>query len=274
MTAFTIHVDTSSAKKESSRKPKPSERDCRTLKSIVSKNHRPTAANVTAELIFNLKTLFHKTVRLYLHKSNFHGRAVIAKHLVTENRAQRRKGWCDGHKIRTSDDWKYIIGSYVALHVIPNIRPVYIWRTPKEIFNPECLIPTVKHWGGTVIILAAISFYSAGPIITLHGRITASDYVDISRYHLHPKIQIFSLTLMQFFKMTIRQYTLPEVYSLSLKSMTIHFYNFPGQHIRQAYISSTHCGQFQIIRWEEDFLLLHLSRSWKMFLTKSGTIMH
>jgi predicted transcriptional regulator len=55
MTAYTNHVDTSSAKRNSSRKPKLSEKDCRTLKSIVSKNHRTAAANVTAELIIHLE---------------------------------------------------------------------------------------------------------------------------------------------------------------------------------------------------------------------------
>jgi len=33
-----------------------------------------------------------KTVRRELHKSNIHGRASIAKYLITENNAKRRKG--------------------------------------------------------------------------------------------------------------------------------------------------------------------------------------
>jgi hypothetical protein len=41
---------TSSAERNSGKKPKQSERDRRTLKRIVSKNHRTTAAKVTAEL--------------------------------------------------------------------------------------------------------------------------------------------------------------------------------------------------------------------------------
>ena len=40
-------------------------------------------------------------------------------------------------------------------------------------------------------ISAAITCYSAGPIITLRGRITASNYVDISRNHVHPMVQMF-----------------------------------------------------------------------------------
>ena len=40
------------------------------------------------------------------------------------------------------------------------------------------------------MILAAISCYSAGPIINLHGRITASDYVVLSRTHVHTMVQM------------------------------------------------------------------------------------
>jgi hypothetical protein len=37
---------------------------------------------------------------------------------------------------------------------------VYIWRTPKEAYNLEWLVPTVKHGRGSVMVWAAISWYS------------------------------------------------------------------------------------------------------------------
>jgi hypothetical protein len=36
----------------------------------------------------------------------------------------------------------------------------YVRRTLKETCNPECLVPTVKHGRASVIVLAAISWYS------------------------------------------------------------------------------------------------------------------
>jgi hypothetical protein len=36
----------------------------------------------------------------------------------------------------------------------------------------------VKHGDGSLMIWAAMSWYSAGRIITVNGRITASDYVN------------------------------------------------------------------------------------------------
>jgi len=50
---------------------------------------------------------------------------------------------------------------------------------PREAYNLECLFSTVKHGGGCVMIWAALSWYTADPIITLNGEITASDYIDI-----------------------------------------------------------------------------------------------
>jgi hypothetical protein len=63
-----------------------SETHRRTLKTIVSKNHTTTAANVIAELNIHLENpCFDKNIRRRLHKSNIHGRAAVAKALITEN---------------------------------------------------------------------------------------------------------------------------------------------------------------------------------------------
>jgi hypothetical protein len=45
--------------------------------------------------------------------------------------------------------------------LFPTSGRVYIWRTPKEAYNPECLIPTVKHGGGCVMVWAEILWYSS-----------------------------------------------------------------------------------------------------------------
>jgi hypothetical protein len=76
MSAYTNRRKTTSAKRNSGRNP--------TLL-VVSKNHQATAAQVTAEPNIHLEDLVStKTVRRELHKSNIHGRATIAKPLITE----------------------------------------------------------------------------------------------------------------------------------------------------------------------------------------------
>jgi hypothetical protein len=82
-----------------------SERDHRTLKRIASKNHRTTTAKVTAELdIHPEDTDSIETARREFTKSNIHSPAAIAKPLITEHKAKKRKRWNDDDKTWTSDE--------------------------------------------------------------------------------------------------------------------------------------------------------------------------
>jgi hypothetical protein len=73
--------------------------------------------------------------------------------------------------------------------LFPASGRVYVWKTSKEAKNPECLVPTVKHGGGSVMVSAAISWHFAGSIITHHGRITVRKYVDRLGNQVHHMIQ-------------------------------------------------------------------------------------
>jgi hypothetical protein len=73
--------------------------------------------------------------------------------------------------------------------LFPTSGRVYVWRTHREAYNPQCRGPTVKHGGGSAIVWAVMSWYSVGLIITLHGRITARDYVERLGNQVHSMIQ-------------------------------------------------------------------------------------
>jgi len=122
----------------------------------VSENHTTTAAKVTAELNIHLEDYVStKTVRRELHKSSILGRAATAKSPITGNRN-------------------------MFLHVVPNITPgLCLENAQGSLYTNECLFPTTKYRGGSVMIWAAISWYYVSLVITMNGRITASDCVDI-----------------------------------------------------------------------------------------------
>jgi len=158
ITSYTNHGKTSSARRKNGQKPKLSEMDCHTLKRIVSKRHRTTAAKVTAEFSIQLEDRFHKNSPMRVSQINIHGRAAIVKPLITGNNTKRWKIWCEYHKTWMSDDYKYIIWSHESFMLFPRSGRFYVRPMPKEVYNPECLVPTVKHGGGSVIIWAANIF--------------------------------------------------------------------------------------------------------------------
>jgi transposase len=95
MSAYTDHGKTRLAKGNSGRKSTLRERDHRTFRRIVSKNHTTTAALVTAELNIHHEDLAStKSLRHKFHKSNIHGRTAFAIPLITEIKTQMRKRWC------------------------------------------------------------------------------------------------------------------------------------------------------------------------------------
>jgi hypothetical protein len=47
----------------------------------------------------------------------------------------------------------HVMSSFTLL---PASRRVYVWRTPKEAYDPECLIPTVKYGGDSMMVWATI----------------------------------------------------------------------------------------------------------------------
>jgi hypothetical protein len=146
---------------------------------------------VTAELNSHLEDpVSTKTVRRELRKSNIHGKAATAKPLITESNVDDDVTTIKpGHQ--TTGNASVIWSDKSSFTLSPTSGRVYVWRTPKEAHNPKCLVPTVKHGGGSVMVWAAISLYSVGPIITLHGKITAREYVDRLGNQLQPMIQTF-----------------------------------------------------------------------------------
>jgi hypothetical protein len=134
------------------------------LRSTVLKNHTTTAAQVRTALNIHLEDpISTKTVRHELHESSIQGRAAIPKPLINESNAQMRKQWCHmtikpGQQI--TRNVRMILSDESSFTLFPTSGRVYSWRTPKEAYSPECLVPTVKEWGGPVLVWAAISWYS------------------------------------------------------------------------------------------------------------------
>lgn len=190
-TAYRNSGKTSSAKSQRGRKCVLSDRDRRSLKMIVTKNKKTTAAKITSEVNVGLTNpISVKTVRRELHKQGIAGRAAIPKPLISNANACNRKRWCRSHKTWTMEQWKTVIWSDESCFTLfPTSGRVYVWRTPSQAYDSDCLLPTVKHGGGSVMVWAAISWYSMGPMITLHGRITAKDYVSILADHVLPMVQ-------------------------------------------------------------------------------------
>lgn len=83
--------------------------------------------------------------------------------------------WCNPYKNWISDQWKTVLRSDESTSHSSLPPVVYVWRTSQE-YDPNSLMPQAKHEGGYVMIRAGISWYHAGPLITMNDIIIARDF--------------------------------------------------------------------------------------------------
>jgi hypothetical protein len=63
-----------------------------------------------------------------------------------------------GHQ--SNEKARMILSDESFLTLLPTSRRDYVLRTTKEAYNPECLVPAVKHELCFVMVWAAMSWYS------------------------------------------------------------------------------------------------------------------
>ncbi|GFV82025.1 transposable element Tcb1 transposase [Trichonephila clavipes] len=167
------------------------DRDRRVLTRIVARKRKQSLSQITSEVNSHLRNpISARIVQRELHASNLYGRVGIRKPLVTARHALQRCQWCRTHRQWTPQQWQQVIWSDESTFTLfQTTGRVYVWRTPKEAFAPECIVLTVKHGGGSLMVWGAISWRGLGPLVTLHGKVKAAHYVNILGDQVHPFVQ-------------------------------------------------------------------------------------
>ncbi|GFS97539.1 transposable element Tcb1 transposase [Trichonephila clavipes] len=126
------------------------------------------------------------TVSAVMTASKKCGNVASGKH----NSGRKRKLTDRTHRQWTPQQWQQVIWSVeLTFTLFQTTGRVYVWRTPKEAFALECIVPTVKHGGGSLMVWGAISWRGLGPLVTLHGKVKAAHYVNILGDQVHPFVQ-------------------------------------------------------------------------------------
>ncbi|GFX22352.1 transposable element Tcb1 transposase [Trichonephila clavipes] len=83
--------------------------------------------------------------------SCFELRVGIRKPLVTARHALQRRQWCRTHRSGPHNSGNKSSSGRMNRRLFRTTGRVYMWRTPKEAFAPECVVPIVKHGGGSLM---------------------------------------------------------------------------------------------------------------------------
>jgi transposase len=64
-----------------------------------------------------------------------------------------------------------------------------VWRMVGERYLADCLQPTVKHGGGSVMVWGCFSWWGVGPLVVVEGTLGQDGYVNLMSKHLVPYLR-------------------------------------------------------------------------------------
>ncbi len=63
-----------------------------------------------------------------------------------------------------------------------------MWRQPGEEYKDKCVVPTVKHGGGSVMVWSCMSAAGTGELPFIEGSMNANMYCDILKQSMIPSL--------------------------------------------------------------------------------------
>lgn len=175
------HEGAETVKQRSGRPSKMTDRARRTLKRVVVHN-RQSSANCIAQEFREASGIkvSTKTIRRQLHTLGYHGRAAAYKPLITPRNARNRLAWCKARRNLPLESWKDILWTDESRYtVFRSDGRVWVWRMPGERHLPECVVPTVKFGGGSVMVWGCVSWHGLGPLVVVSGIMDTAKYLDV-----------------------------------------------------------------------------------------------
>ena len=127
------------------------------------------------------------TVKRRLCESGLHGRIAARKPLLRTGNKQKRLVWAKEHKEWTLDQWKSVLWSDESkFEIFGSNHRVFVRRRKGERMDSTCLVPTVKHGGGGVMVWGCFAGDTVGDLFKIEGILNQHGYHSILQRHAIP----------------------------------------------------------------------------------------
>ncbi len=92
------------------------------------------------------------------------------------------------------DYWNHVLWSdETKINLFGSDGIKRVWRQPGDEYKDECVFPTVKHGGGSVMVWGCTSSASTGELQFIEGTMNANIYCDILKQSMIPSLRRLGL---------------------------------------------------------------------------------
>ncbi len=145
-------------------------------------NRRMSAASIAAGV-------GGQTIRHTLHQIGLHGCRPRRKPLKIMHK-KARKQFAEEKQTKDMDYWNHILWSEkTKINVFGSDDVKRVWWQPGEEYKDKCVLPTVKHGGGSVMVWSCISAAGTGELQFIEGTMNANMHCDIMKQSMIPSLR-------------------------------------------------------------------------------------
>lgn len=168
------------------RKRATTEREDRIIGRKMLQDRKKSAGSIAAEIGQELSVqVSPATIRNRLREAEYHGRIARKKPYIDERNYVKRVRWARSYLERPTVFWNRILWSDESrFKLYRSDGMVRVWRKPSETYKKECLQPTVKHGGGSVMVWGCMSANGVGNLVFIEGKMLKEDYRAILKENL------------------------------------------------------------------------------------------
>ena len=163
----------------------------RQVQKLASQNRRRSAVGIAAEIAdMGGQSVSAQTIRRTLNEIGLHGRRPRRKPLLKLAHKKAYKQFTQDMQSKAMDYWNHILWSdETKINLFDSDGVQHVWRRPGEEYQDNCVLPTVKHGGGSVMVWGCMSAAGTGEMRLIEGIMDSKMYCDIWKQNMKPSLQ-------------------------------------------------------------------------------------
>uniref|UniRef100_A0AAY5LA38 Tc1-like transposase DDE domain-containing protein n=1 Tax=Esox lucius TaxID=8010 RepID=A0AAY5LA38_ESOLU len=101
------------------------------------------------------------------------------------------KQFAEDKQTKDMDYWNHVLWSdETKINLFGSDGVKHVWRQPGEEYKNKCVLPTVKHGGGRVMVWGCMSAAGTGELHIIEGTMNANMYCDILKQSMISSLQM------------------------------------------------------------------------------------
>ena len=170
------------------RKKKLSARSERWLVKFVRTHRSATLRELQqAILVLLKKSVSVMTIRRVLYRNGYRSRVAQKKPYISAVNRAKRVMFAKAHRSRSIGAWAHVVYSDESSFKLFGRRTrSLVWRKPTEKYHTDCVTPTVKFGGGSLMVWGWMSASGVGRLYRVEGSMNQSQYISVLKNEMLP----------------------------------------------------------------------------------------